>query len=670
MGARLPPAAGKRVPRRFHSSCGARKIVELRGVTKGNTNLRTTWRARLRYEFDKSMAAGPIALMGWLALIVIGLAAAGGIFLAATHIAPAGSAPLGLVEDLWQAGMRAMNAGPVAGDQGWAYRLVMLVISLIGIVMFSALIGVISAGVDGQIERLRKGRSKVLESDHTIILNWSSSIFDVISALAVANESQRRPRIVIMADKDKVEMENEITAMTPRLGRTQVICRSGSPTDLYDLAIVSPQTSKSIIILSPDGDEPDPHVVKTVLALIHDPGRRAEPYRIAAEIRDATYADMVGVIGGSEVQLVMADDLISRIIVHSSRQLGMSAVYSDLLDFDGCEFYAQGFPQLHGGTFGEALQAFDTSAVLGLCGADGRVRLNPPMDTIIAPDQLLLLLAEDDSEIARSFTQSPSIDRSVIRAANETQHPLERILILGWNRRSPAIVSELASLLASGSTLTVAADIPGLSERLAGVAVADNGVTIEARVIDTSHKASLEDLDVASYACVIVLGYSDTLSAQSADTRTLVTLLHLRKIADHTGCQTRIISEMADIRNRELATVTRADDFVVSNKLISLMLAQASENPYMSAICEELLDDAGSEIYMRPVTDYVSIDEPVTFYTIVEAARARGETAFGYSRPRSLSQAGAPTGGVVVNPRKSEPLEYRAGDSVIVLAMS
>ena len=28
-----------------------------------------TWRDRLRYQFDKSMAAGPIALIGWLAVI-------------------------------------------------------------------------------------------------------------------------------------------------------------------------------------------------------------------------------------------------------------------------------------------------------------------------------------------------------------------------------------------------------------------------------------------------------------------------------------------------------------------------------------------------------------------------------------------------------------------------
>ncbi len=100
------------------------------------------------------------------------------------------------------------------------------------------------------------------------------------------------------------------------------------------------------------------------------------------------------------------------------------------------------------------------------------------------------------------------------------------------------------------------------------------------------------------------------------------------------GKHISVVSEMIDVRNRELAEVTRADDFVVSNKLVSLMLAQASENEYLSAIFDDLLDEKGSEIYMRPAADYVTTDQPVTFYTVAEAARRRGEVAIGYRRMR------------------------------------
>ena len=134
---------------------------------------------------------------------------------------------------------------------------------------------------------------------------------------------------------------------------------------------------------------------------------------------------------------------------------------------------------------------------------------------------------------------------------------------------------------------------------------------------------------------MLVLGYSDHLAPQATDTRTLVTLLHLRKIAEAAGAHINVVSEMIDVRNRELAEVTRADDFVVSNKLVSLMLAQASENENLAAIFDDLLDEEGSEIYMRPAGDYVALDRPVNFYTVVEAARRRGEVAIGYARRRA-----------------------------------
>ncbi len=299
-----------------------------------------TWRDRLRYQFDKSMAAGPIALIGWLAVISLIVIIFAGLFLALSGIAPEGGAPVSFIEGAWESLMRTMDAGTMGGDAGWSFRGVSLVVTVAGIFVFSALIGVLSSGLDEKLDDLRKGRSHVLEKEHTIIFNWSPSIFDVISELVIANESRRNPRIVIMASKDKVEMEDEIADKIADLGNTRIICRSGDPTDLYDVNIVNPQASRSIIVLSPESDYADSEVIKTVLALVNDPDRRKEPYQIAAEIRDARNAEVARIVGGSELQLVLADELISRIVVSSSRQAGLSAVYTELLDFDGSEIYA------------------------------------------------------------------------------------------------------------------------------------------------------------------------------------------------------------------------------------------------------------------------------------------------------------------------------------------
>ncbi|MBP9235924.1 MAG: hypothetical protein KBF30_14705 [Hyphomonadaceae bacterium] len=624
---------------------------------------------KLRYEFDKSMAAGPIALIGWLALLSLVIIAFIGGVVAVLRIGPAGGQPLDFLEAFWASLMRTLDSGTMGGDEGWSFRIPMLLVTLAGIFVVSALIGVISSGLDSKLDELRKGRSRVLESDHTIILNWSPSIFDIIRELVIANASRKRPRIVIMANKDKVEMEDEIADKVGDTGKTVVICRSGDPTDLFDLGLANPQTCRSIIVVSPEGsDNPDKEVIKTVLALTNDPRRRAERYQIAAELRDTANAEVARIVGGDEVQLVLADDLISRIVVQSSRQMGLSAVYSELLDFDGCEIYTTELAELTGMTYGDAIMSYEDSALIGLRYPHGRVKINPPMDEVIVAGSRAIIIAEDDDAIRLTPLPAGAVDASRLRKPKPVKRKAERTLILGWNSRGPIIAFELSRYVKPGSVLTVAADTKGFAEQIASMPLGSKNMKVEARVIDTSNAADLDTLDVGSYDSIMVLGNSDDLDAQSADTHTLITLLHLRRLSEVSGKHISVVSEMIDIRNRELAEVTGADDFVVSNKLVSLMLAQASENEYLSSIFDDLLDEAGSEIYMRPVGDYVDLSTPVNFYTIAEAARLRGETAIGYRRVREGVGDGRNMGGVVVNPPKAGELQYEPQDRVIVLA--
>ena len=623
--------------------------------------------ARLRYEFDKSMSAGPIALIGWLAVLSVVIIAFAAAIIALLRIAPDGAGELDFFEAMWASLMRTLDPGTMGGDTGWGFRVVMLLVTIAGIFVVSTLIGILATGIEARLVQLRKGRSKVLETDHTIILNWSPSIFDIISQLAVANASRKRGRIVILAEVDKVAMEDEIAAKAPHLGKTRVICRSGDPTDLYDLALVSPQTSRSIIVLSPDKPDADSHVIKTVLALVDDPARRPEPYRIAAEIRDMRNAELARVVGAAELQLVLADDLIARIMVHSTRQPGLSAVYSELLDFDGCEIYTIDQPDLEGNAFGDAIMAFETSTLIGMCDVNGRVYLNPPMETQFQPGLKAIIIAQDDAAIKIAST-GISVDLAAIAPPRQVERQPERTLMLGWNRRAPLIAFELCRYVAPGSLLTIAADAPGLEDAVAALRLPGSNLEVEFGVIDTTHRPALEGLNIPSYDHVLVLGYSDLMQPQPTDTRTLVTLLHLRKIAEASGRHINVVSEMIDVRNRELAEVTRADDFVVSNKLVSLMLAQASENDNLSAIFHDLLDEEGSEIYMRPVEHYIELGRPVNFYTVVEACRRRGEVALGYARRRAGATDMRNMGGVVVNPKKSETLLYAHGDRIVVLA--
>ncbi len=622
---------------------------------------------RLRYAFDNYMAKGTAALILGLALISGLIIFLAGLLISVAQIRPPGEDGYNLGEAMWLSLMRTLDAGTMGGDAGPGFRFAMLGVTLGGIFIVSALIGVLNNGLEDKLGELRKGRSRVVEAGHTVILGWNEQVFSIISELVLANANQPRSCIVILGDKDKLEMEEAIRDNVASTGRTRLVCRSGNPIDLTDLDIVSPHSARAIIILSPATSDPDSTVIKAMLALTNNPKRRAEPYHIVAEIRDAKNMEVARLVGKDEVELVLVGDLISRIIAQTCRQSGLSVVYTELLDFGGDEIYFHEEPSLRGKTFGEALLAFEDSTVIGLRPKNGTPALNPPMQTVLGPGDQLVVIAEDDDTIKPASHSPAPIQANAILHTNPPPPAPERSLILGWNWRAPSIINELDNYVAPGSEVTVVSQNEQAAAIVARLCSGAQNQKITCVTGDTTDRRTLDSLEATRYHHLIVLSYSDDLDEQQADAQTLITLLHLRDISDRSGETLSIVSEMLDLRNRALAEVTKADDFIVSDKLVSLMLSQVAENKHLNAVFTDIFDPEGSEIYVKPASYYVCLDEPVNFYTVVESARQRGAVAIGY-RLRAHATDASRSYGVVVNPNKSESVTFTAGDRVIVIA--
>ena len=157
------------------------------------------------------------------------------------------------------------------------------------------------------------------------------------------------------------------------------------------------------------------------------------------------------------------------------------------------------------------------------------------------------------------------------------------------------------------------------------------------------------------------------MNIQESDAKTLICLLHLRNLSDKAGKDFSIVSEMLDIRNRDLAIVAKADDFIVGDNLISLMLSQLSENKDLKKVYDILFEAEGSEIYLKPINGYLKTGESVNFYNILESAAQLNETAIGY-RQSALSSNSEEHFGVKINPSKSKKIEFSTEDFIIVVA--
>ncbi|TYB44805.1 CASTOR/POLLUX-related putative ion channel [Actinomadura chibensis] len=629
------------------------------------------------------MSKGTPALIGWLALASAALVLV--VATAAVLVAPRDSDENGHWPGMvWRSLLRTLDPGTMGGDSGTGPFLALMLVSTIGgIFIVSSLIGVLTTGLEAKITELRKGRSRIVEHGHTVLLGWSEQVFTVVAELVEANQSKRRSCVAILADRDKVEMEDAIRARVGDLGRTRIVCRTGDPLKVADVELVSPGTARSIMIVTPEAEDADTRVIKVLLSLGARTWGRTRPHVVAA-VHDSANLPAARLAGGPSAHVIDADDVAIRLIVQSHRQSGLSQVCTDLLDFAGHEFYMRAEPALTGSTFGDSLSAYELGVPSGLRRADGTVLLNPPMDTVIRADDEIIVLAEDDLLIRLAATPAPPVKESAITTATVRAPVPERTLMLGWNHRAPKIIELLDEFLAPGSALVVAAPRADPTDDLRPPANLKLGFTRA----EPTERPSLESLDVGSYQRVIVLS-EEGYDREHADARTLVTLLHLRDMEDALGDPSApdradpatgggttphtprndpfaIVSEINDDANREIAQVTKADDFVVSEKLISLMLTQLSENRHLYDVFADLLDPAGSEIYLKPACDYLAPGAEADFATLIESARRRGEVALGY---RLTARFHEPPGyGVVLNPDKRAPLTLSADDRVIVLA--
>jgi ion channel POLLUX/CASTOR len=639
---------------------------------------------KFRYRFDNFMSKGTIALVIALFAATLFMILTAALILALISSRRAGSTGLASIpEALWEVTLHTIDTGTVAGDSGWYYRLIGFLVTLGGIFITSALIGVLASGLEQRFTELRRGRSRVLETGHTVILGWSPQVFTIINELAFANRNLTKNRkvlnvnyrsapsacVVILADRDKVEMEEEIKIKAPNTQKTRIVCRSGNPLDRDDLEIVNPESARAIVVLSPGGQYPDLPVAKTLLALTRDRDTRAHPYHIVAAIQHQRNLETLRIIGDNEARVLWVDQLISYIIAQTCRQSGLSTVYSELFSFEGAAIYFRDLPDLVSSKYGATTLRFETSTMIGLQTQDGMTRLNPPEDTIIQPGDKVIAIAGDDDQIQLSNPKNLNITEENFSDRFTEPIPMGRLLILGWNRRAPMILGQLSHRASAESQIMVFAGYPVeqmLSDCKATNYEPKQVIFEQGSPID---RPSLEKLVAAGYSLVVILSPTDISDVEIADATTMISLVHLRDIIKKTGRKLSIVSEIMDVRNRELVQVSSAEEVIISDHLIALALTQIAENKDVAQVFIELLTANKVEISIKPVTDYIHVTTPVNFYTIVAASLRKGETAIGYRLLLEANQA-EQSFGVHINPDKSKLITFTDQDKVVVIAKS
>ncbi len=338
------------------------------------------------------------------------------------------------------------------------------------------------------------------------------------------------------------------------------------------------------------------------------------------------------------------EDVFTRLIAQSARQRGLARVYRELLSFHGNDFYFLPGRDLAGITFSRCLRAFANACPVGI-RRGGKTTLNPAMTDTIGHDDELVILAHSLSDVTKNPSILPIPDETSISRDELATMRQESYLFLGWNRLCPGILAEINRYSHEDSVAGITAEggeARGALPRLGNLAL----TALEGSCYDD---AFLGSIPWEHWENVIIPG-----TAEPGDGSATERLSAVRSALATRGFE-----------NNLTAVSWKADDGeslegVLSVTLVFRILAQLALNPGLSEVITEITSPVGAEIYLKPVENYVVLDKPCDFYTILESAKRKGETAIGFTKSGNPSPS--------INPPKAQKERFGHFDRIVVLA--
>ena len=592
---------------------------------------------------------------------------------------------IGFWGNLWITFLEITDPGNMAQDiySDPGYKVFAVLAGIAGIVMLSALIAFITTALDQKIYELKRGRSKVIENDHTLILGWNEQrIVEIVRELIIANESEKDACVVILADRDKEEMDDILRLRLKDTATTRIVTRSGDVSSLTNLDMVSLEEASSVVILASCNDtdpadlkaSSDAKAIQTVLATMGNELDDDE-FSVIVEIFNPTHRDIVRSSFPDHVVTVNTSDILAKLLVQTSRSVGLSVVYNEILSFDGCEMYFYD-AEWNGARFGDIGYNFPDGVPVGIRDAEGAITMNPPSDRELAPTDEILIIADDDSTI--EYGGGPVAEPvDLILPDNRQQQGRERELMIGWTFKSPAIVREFADYIIEGSQLHVmlknpteeqAAEIEALNEELDTIEVG----LLEKDCLNIDDLMSVKPFE---YDNIIILADGGAeeaeIDAARVDSENIVALLLLRRIFSQypkESKNTKLITEILDSQNDALVAKAGVQDVIISNRLVSMIMAQISESRDIEKVYDDIFQEDGSEIYLKPASLYLgAMPAELTFADMMSLAQKREEICIGV-KIKALESSKEDNNGITLIPEKNTKFELTADDSFVVLA--
>lgn len=591
---------------------------------------------------------------------------------------------------VWWAFLRLTDPGYLGDDVGTWQRFVSTLLTISGYVVFmGTLVAILTRWLIAKMADLERGLTPVILKNHVVVLGWTSQTLPLLSELLGSSGRMRRflekhdtqkLNLVVLSEEASAEQVHELRS-EPGIGprARQIILRSGLPIQPDALHRVACLDAAAVIVPSAVYDagslvSSDVGTVKALLSI----AAQARQYQatlpfVVAEIQDIRKLPVIERAYPGAVEVVAGNATISRLIVQNVLHPGLSEVYNELLTSgEGNEIYIRGGESVAGMTLGELAAKRPNVVVLGLLRPGNQgwdIRLAAPSQTQVDTEDRVVMMARSYSETDADLKAQilPEINRGNARmAVRGGGLDKRRILLLGWNRRVPSLMAELASY-GPGQPILNIVSVVSAAEReheLSRYAVGKPLENYSHTEADYMVEDELRQINPASYDTIILLSSDRLASGEEADARTMVGYLQLEDILAESPGRPKLIMELSDPDNRELL-YGHQSEVLISPMILSHILAQVALRRELKVVLDELFTVGGAEIRFQSPEDY-PLPASADFHVLEKVLAAEGEVALGVLRAVADSRGRR----LMLNPPRRQYLDLQPGDRLIVLCQT
>ena len=413
---------------------------------------------------------------------------------------------------------------------------------------------------------------------------------------------------------------------------------SGFALPLRSLRPSTPFSSYLRIINATD----DFNTIKAILActnILNEKPEQTDSYTIAVIYNsfNEAAAKIAGCDGENNDRLVMLSlqKTLARIAVHTSRQPGLSKVFTELFSFSGNEFYIiesdESFPRLYGKSIVQINHMLINAIAIGIFRAENGVIINNPNDVIFNQNDFLIVIQDDDNPLLIDDKPFDVVQYPVVKAI-----PTEKsvCLVIGAKSITEDVLIEEPEYLSKHSEVIVADTKEMIAMNVSG-SITDvykmHDIALRKEEVNELYSRETINKLMNKYMpdSILILGNVDEHCEEDDDEDMLKVLLYLKEFKEKNKCSFNITCQLKSVINQKLASAIGSDDFIISKHIAALLMAQISQTRKVRQLFDSLLQSEGYELYIEKAVGYVPISKKLDLYSVIHAVSLQKKILIG-----------------------------------------